>query len=120
MILKNLHRYKEFIDTFQNKRDYFECHEILEEVWMEETNCETREHVSINLLLVAVGMHHWRNKNFRGAKSVLENSLKNYEKLSPNIETIGINSLELKYLVEKAIGDIELEKEFKDIDLPLY
>ncbi|MGL5950658.1 MAG: DUF309 domain-containing protein [Cetobacterium sp.] len=43
--MKNKESYLKFIEIFQNERDFFECHEILEEIWIEETKCETRKHV---------------------------------------------------------------------------
>lgn len=118
--MKNKERYLEFIDTFQAERDFFKCHEILEEVWIEETKCETRKHVSINLLLISVGLYHWRNKNFKGAIQVLENSLNNYDEVSEDIEKINIDSKCLKQVVLNVIERLKSQKDYEEIYLPIY
>ncbi|MGL4999923.1 MAG: DUF309 domain-containing protein [Cetobacterium sp.] len=41
--IKNIDKYLKFIEVFQTERDFFECHEILEEIWIEETSCETKK-----------------------------------------------------------------------------
>ncbi|QHT64012.1 DUF309 domain-containing protein [Paenibacillus lycopersici] len=48
---------------FNTDRDYFECHEVMEELWLEEG----RNLLYQGLLQAAVGLHHWRNENFSGA-----------------------------------------------------
>lgn len=118
--MKNKKRYLKFIEVFQNERDFFECHEILEDVWVEETKCETRKHVAINLLLISVGLLHWRNKNFKGSVQVLENSLNNYEEVSFLIEELGIDSKELKDMIQDTISKIKKQKDYEELYLPLY
>lgn len=118
--MKNKESYLKFIEIFQNERDFFECHEILEEIWVEETKCETRKHVAINLLLISVGLLHWRNKNFKGAVQVLENSLNNYEEVSFLIEDLGIDSKELKDMIQDTIFKIKKQKYYEELYLPLY
>lgn len=118
--MRNKEKYVEFIDTFQIQRDFFKCHEILEEIWIEETKCETRKHVSINLLLIAVGLYHWRNKNYKGAIQVLENSLNNYDELSIDMEKIGIDSNCLKQRVLYVIESLKIKKSYEEIYLPIY
>lgn len=118
--MKNKKKYFEFIDVFQNQRDFFKCHEILEDIWVEETKCETRKHVSINLLLIAVGLYHWRNKNFKGAIQVLENSLNNFDEVSTDMEKININSKLLKERVLEVINSLKNKKTYEEIYLPLY
>lgn len=112
-------KYKDFISTFQEERDFFKCHEILEDIWIEETSCNTRKHVAINLLLISVGALHWKNKNFKGALKVLKNSLENYDDLKFEIEKIGVDSSKLKIIIEDSIGKISLEESYNEIYLPL-
>ncbi len=56
------------IDQF-NRRDWFDCHETLEYLWMGQIG-ETRDFYQ-GILQVAVALHHWRGGNFRGAVSLL-------------------------------------------------
>ncbi|MBW7457491.1 DUF309 domain-containing protein [Paenibacillus sepulcri] len=57
--------------------DYFECHEVMEEMWLEEG----RNTLYQGLLQAAVGLHHWRNDNYSGAVKLFtqaENKLASY------------------------------------------
>ncbi|WP_297596098.1 DUF309 domain-containing protein [uncultured Cetobacterium sp.] len=118
--MENNKQYIEFINTFQEERDFFKCHEILENIWIKETACNTKKHVSINLLLISVGVLHWRNKNFKGALSVLRNSLNDYEEMRGEIEKIGIDSYKLKNLVEELLIKISLNETYKEVYLPVF
>lgn len=53
--------------AFHKQRDYFLCHELLENLWIKETNRNTKVHPYIVLLQVSVGAYHHRNSNFKGA-----------------------------------------------------
>lgn len=53
-----------------NTRDWFECHETLEDLWVGEEG-EVREFYQ-GILQVAVALHHWKNGNFGGAISLLK------------------------------------------------
>mgnify|MGYP001286528173 CR=1 FL=1 len=55
--------YVEYLYHFNVTRDYFECHELLEELWMEEG----RDPFWQGLLQVAVGLYHFRNGNRSGS-----------------------------------------------------
>jgi uncharacterized protein len=55
--------YIEFIYYFNCVRDYFECHEVMEELWLEEG----RNPLYQGLLQVAVGLYHHQNGNVSGA-----------------------------------------------------
>ncbi|GGD55230.1 DUF309 domain-containing protein [Paenibacillus nasutitermitis] len=66
-----------FIVLFNVDEDYFECHEVMEELWLEEG----RNTLYQGLLQAAVGLHHWRNDNFSGAVKLFaqaENKLAPY------------------------------------------
>jgi predicted metal-dependent hydrolase len=55
--------YVEFIYYFNVDRDFFECHEVLEELWLEEG----RSPLYQGLLQVAVGLHHYSYGNASGS-----------------------------------------------------
>lgn len=57
--------------TLFNQGDFFECHEVLEDLWRPlSPSCEKT--FLQGLLQVGVGFHHWRNGNLTGAKNLLE------------------------------------------------
>ena len=53
-----------------NGREWFECHETVEELWIGEEG-EVRDFYQ-GLIQIAVALHHWRNGNFGGAVSLLK------------------------------------------------
>jgi len=52
-----------------NRRQFFEAHDVLEDIWMEERRSE--RHFYQGLLHIAVGFYHFDNKNHKGALSQL-------------------------------------------------
>ena len=50
---------------FFNDRDFFEAHEVWEDVWTESTGPQRRFYQG--LIQAAVALHHFRNGNVRGA-----------------------------------------------------
>ncbi|MDQ0416163.1 putative metal-dependent hydrolase [Croceifilum oryzae] len=63
--------YVRFLYEFHETRDYFECHELLEDLWMEEA----REPFYQGLLQIAVGLFHHRNENIGGARKMFDLAL---------------------------------------------
>ncbi len=64
-----------------NSRDWYNCHESLEELWIGETG-EVRNLLQ-GSLQISVALHHWRNGNYGGAVSLLASGVK-YLKLVPD------------------------------------
>jgi hypothetical protein len=64
-------RYLAFLGHFNGDRDYYECHEVMEELWLEEG----RSPLLQGLLQAAVGLHHWDNGNRSGAVSLMSAAL---------------------------------------------
>lgn len=60
-------QYREGIRLF-NEEDFFECHEVLEELWSEQQG-ESKKFVQ-GLIQAAVGLFHFGNENFGGAKKL--------------------------------------------------
>jgi predicted metal-dependent hydrolase len=67
--------YVQFVYYFNVERDYFECHEVLEELWLEEG----RDPLYQGLLQVAVGLYHFRNDNLGGAIKLLTAAVEKLE-----------------------------------------
>lgn len=78
--------YVQFFYHFNVDRDYFECHEVLEELWLDRG----REKFYQGLLQVAVGLHHARNENINGARKIMIGSLEKLD-LYPEAILMGIN-----------------------------
>lgn len=64
-------RYLAYVVYFNRDRDYFECHEVMEELWLENG----RSSLLQGLLQAAVGLHHWDNGNRSGAVKLMTAAL---------------------------------------------
>jgi len=65
-------RFVAFVDHFNGDQDYFECHEVMEELWLDHG----RDPVLQGLLQAAVGLYHWRNDNRAGAVKLFTGALR--------------------------------------------
>jgi predicted metal-dependent hydrolase len=77
---------KEFLEYFDlfNAGDYFEAHEILEDLWVMTPGLERNFYKG--LIMLAVGLLHAERGNARGAQGVLTGAL---EHLDPYPESFG-------------------------------
>jgi uncharacterized protein len=85
-------QYITFLYTFNELRDYYECHDLLEDLWLEEG----REAFYQGLLQVAVSCYHAQNGNQAGAVKLMQLAISKLA-LYP-AKWLGIN-------VEKVIHD---------------
>ena len=63
----NSPKYREGIELF-NRGKYYDCHEVLEDVWREAPVPEKK--FLQGLIQVAVGLHHYSTGNIVGARSL--------------------------------------------------
>ncbi|GGN91253.1 DUF309 domain-containing protein [Saccharibacillus kuerlensis] len=61
-----------FLVYFNRDRDYFECHEVLEELWLERG----RDPLYSGLLQIAVALYHFRNGSVTHAYNKIEGARK--------------------------------------------
>lgn len=67
---------------FFNTGSFFECHDVLEELWM-ETRGSDRLFLQ-GLIQVAVGYYHFFNRNYRGSRSQFLKGLTKLEQYRPS------------------------------------
>lgn len=107
--------YIDYLIYFNRDRDYFECHEVLEELWLERD----RDPLYKGLLQIAVGLYHYRNRNFRGGRMMLQSSLELLESYPDSI--LGIHLGELKADVHRIVNELQdhdSEKlEYRDLSI---
>jgi uncharacterized protein len=107
----------EFVYYFNVERDYFECHEVMEELWLEEG----RSHVFQGLLQIAVGLYHYRNGNVSGSIKLFNQGI---DKLQHQPEILyGIHTGKLVEESRVYVGKLQrLEEEpfeFYDLDIAI-
>ena len=96
-------RFRRAIDEF-NSRFFFECHETLEGIRMEDPRSDARRFFQ-GLLQVAVGFLHLSNLNFRGAVNLLERGSAKLERFRP--EHCGVDVGDLLRDVAASRAEIE-------------
>lgn len=73
---------------FNGNQDYFECHEVLEELWKELSG--NKQHILVGFIQIAASLYHWRRGNFRGAMKLMKNGMKILE---TGVDYIDMNQL---------------------------
>ncbi|AST92304.1 MULTISPECIES: DUF309 domain-containing protein [Sutcliffiella] len=110
--------YTEYLFYFHCLRDYFECHEVLEEFWKEQPNHSRDDHW-VGLIQIAVSLYHHRRGNFNGAKKMMNNAIINLSKKSKEIEKLGLDSKLLIETLREHLQKIENKIQYESINLPI-
>ncbi|SFL99233.1 DUF309 domain-containing protein [Salibacterium qingdaonense] len=110
--------YIQFLVQFHAYRDYFECHEILEEYWKEH-DFENRTSVWVGLIQTAVGLYHHRRGNEKGAVKIWAGARRIIEKNTKRLFDLGVDAKSLLQLLEKHQSDAKYHRPFEDMNLPL-
>jgi predicted metal-dependent hydrolase len=112
----------EYLIHYHGSRDWFECHEILEDYWKRHPDAANADTL-VGLIQVAVGMYHERRGNRAGAAKMLRSSL---SKLDPRqLEELGLDGTRLAALVRERLDALEAvtpadcgRNGFAEMDLP--
>ncbi len=110
--------YIEFLIHFHGDRDYFECHEILEEYW-KQSDPGNKDSIWVGLILVAVSTYHHRRGNFNGAKRTLEKALRIFEMHAHFLSKLGINGPDLLNLLNDRLLAMETRQAYSSFSLPI-
>ncbi|WHX50883.1 DUF309 domain-containing protein [Paenibacillus woosongensis] len=81
--------YVAFLIYFNRDQDYFECHEVMEELWLKQD----KDPLYKGLLQVAVGLYHFRNGNVTGGRKMMESAAQRLTPYPP--DSLGINLAKL-------------------------
>lgn len=82
--------YIHYLIHFHGDRDYFECHEILEEYW-KKTDPGNKESIWVGFIQLAVASYHHRRKNFKGAERTLGKSIHIFNQSIDRLEEFGLD-----------------------------
>jgi predicted metal-dependent hydrolase len=86
-----------------NRGEFYECHEYLEEAWMQESR--RVRFLYQGILQVGVGFYHLRNGNWRGATGLLRNGTVRLKEFEP--ETLGLDVARLIRESERCLRELE-------------
>lgn len=109
--------YVAFLAYFNRERDYFECHEVMEQLWLEEG----RDPLYQGLLQVAVGLYHHRNGNIDGGVKLLTAAVQKLEGRDRIVLGIDLGKLlaESKAHLAKLERHAEEPFAFRDLDIEI-
>lgn len=108
----------DYLFEFHATRDYFECHEILEERWKLDPRTK-RKIYWVALIQIAVGFYHWRRGNLVGANVLLQKGLIKTGHTSHELEQMGINVDELLRILTICLDQVESGQPYESRDIPL-
>ena len=74
-----------------NAGEFFDQHETLELLWR-DTRTPVRG-LYHGILQVGVGFHHWRNGNFHGASTLLEEGIERLRDFAPQCQGVDVGAL---------------------------
>ncbi len=101
-----------------NAREYFEAHEVWEDMWVEETGVR---HAFLQCLIqVAVALHHAGNNNWNGTRKLCASALGYLEKgradsKPVNMEALRDRILDFELAVQKKVKGEEVDLPFFDL-----
>lgn len=110
--------YIEFLIEFHGSRDYFECHEILEDYWKSQLPID-RKSVWVGLIQMAVGFYHYRRDNLTGARRILEKSYRLLKNKTKELEKLGLYSESVLTLLEETLSHITQNIAYSSPTLPI-
>jgi predicted metal-dependent hydrolase len=86
-----------------NRGEFYECHEYLEEAWMQEPG--RVRFLYQGILQVGVGFYHLQNGNWRGATGLLRGGSMRLKEFEP--ETLGVDVAKLVRECESCLKELE-------------
>lgn len=110
--------YLSYLVEFHGTRDYFECHEILEEYW-KETAPKERDSHWVGLIQIAVALYHDRRGNKPGASRTLAKAISNLRCKKAELQQLGLDSKALLELLQQTHERMLLNKPYQSINLPI-
>lgn len=110
--------YIQYLAHFHGDRDYFECHEILEEYW-KATDTGNKRSIWVALILLAVANYHHRRNNFSGASRTLTKAMEIFSTEEKAIIRLGIDPELLSELLVKRKENLLNKVPYTSYNLPL-
>lgn len=110
--------YIQYLVEFHGRRDYFECHEILEEYWKEHPPLR-RDSVWVGLIQIAVGLYHYRRGNHTGAARTLTKARQILTKRAEETAKLGLDVSALAETLDDYIQRIHANLPYESLMLPI-
>lgn len=110
--------YIEYLIHFHGDRDYFECHEILEEYW-KQVDKNNKNSILVGFILLAVSCYHHRRENFSGAHRTLSKALNIFKDQKTQIANFGFDPNEFISFLKARLLLIQNHQSYTSMNLPI-
>jgi uncharacterized protein len=110
--------YIEYLVHFHGDRDYFECHEILEDFWKSNPK-KDKNSIWVGFILLAVSNYHYRRGNHNGAFKTLKKAISIFQNKKPQAMTLGIDIHSLLTFLSERIIHIKSHIPYRSFNLPI-
>ncbi|WP_431799050.1 DUF309 domain-containing protein [Halobacillus andaensis] len=111
--------YIKFLAHFHGTRDYFECHEVLEDHWKEVAPGQ-RNSVWVLLIQLAVTLYHHRRGNWKGAGILINKTIEKLPANREHLSSLGINVNDFQELLLLEKDTIEKRNTYQSLSIPIY
>jgi len=109
--------YVAYLAEYYGSRDYFECHEIMEEYWKENPESEFTS-CWLVLIRLSVSLYHARRGNWKGAVKLIDKAAREAD--SRLFDRLGIDGSSLSERLRQLAGDWkDPGAVYEDIELPI-
>lgn len=110
--------YIDYLIYFHAERDFFECHEVLEEYWKAHPG-DPLGTAYVGLIQVAVSFYHQRRHNLAGALKMLRSAVHLLQ--DEDMAKLGIDTTAFRKLLLLSLERLESPADFQymDMDIPL-
>ncbi|MBS4199552.1 DUF309 domain-containing protein [Bacillus sp. FJAT-49732] len=109
--------YIAFLIHFHADRDYFECHEVLEEHW--KKNGMTRDSIWVGFIQVAVSYYHYRRGNVKGSLKMMDKALHLLSYKKDEVLALGVDYDLLIRRLNKSRAKMIDHKPYEAINIPI-
>ncbi|RHW41198.1 DUF309 domain-containing protein [Neobacillus notoginsengisoli] len=110
--------YVDYLVHFHGDRDYFECHEILEDYWKDHEP-GNKNSIWAAFIQLAVGCYHYRRGNAPGAQRTLHKALAIFHGQKKKLDSLGIHTDELLSELEEFISSLSAGRAYKSFIIPI-
>ncbi|WP_282935510.1 DUF309 domain-containing protein [Paenibacillus sp. RC67] len=109
--------YIDYLIYFHAERDYFECHEVMEEYWKEHPG-DPLALCYVGLIQIAVALYHQRRNNLKGAQKMMASAINNLT--NDGMLALGLDPVVLKKLLQERLSQMSNSNtNYEDLNLPL-
>ncbi|MCM3236873.1 DUF309 domain-containing protein [Heyndrickxia oleronia] len=108
----------QYLVHFHGDRDYFECHEILEDHWKQQ-DARNRDSIWIAFIQLAVSLYHYRRKNLIGGIRMMEKALQRFIHKKDQLLLLKIDVDDLISKINTVLDKMKTNQDYEPIQIKI-